>query len=135
MLVLRDPGLASHIANPDIRALVEQRFRQVCAGEPYDYDRHGYMIVVEPGDTVDALEQEINLPILHSLFEGIHFGDPDHTPSFEILEEHHGLFYEMLFITSDAGFSITVWIPKAQGIPADLLALCAQFATPALSTP
>ena len=134
MLVLRDPGLASHIAHPDIRALVEQRFSEVCAGEPYDYDTHGYMIVVEPGDTVDALEQETSWPILHNLFEDIPFGHPDFSPSFEALEEHHE-FYEMLFINNDNGFGITLFVPKAQGVPADLLALCAQFATPAISTP
>lgn len=54
MYILRDPALASSIADPDIRSLVEQRFAQVCEGKPYDYDQHGYMIVVEPGDTVQV---------------------------------------------------------------------------------
>ena len=55
MLVLRSPEHASHIPDPAIRRLVEMRFMQVCAGEPYDAGRHGYMIVVEPGDSVDAI--------------------------------------------------------------------------------
>ena len=49
MLILRDPALANTIADPNIRALVKQRFADILADEPYDYDRHGYMIVVEPG--------------------------------------------------------------------------------------
>ena len=46
------------------------------------------MVVVEPGDTVEQLEQEIGLPILHGLFDDLPFGHPDFTPCFDILEEH-----------------------------------------------
>ena len=58
MRILRDPTSTSSIADPDIRGLVEQRFAEICAGETYDYDLHGHMIVVEPGDSADALEKE-----------------------------------------------------------------------------
>ena len=88
MIVLRDPQATSQITDPYIRDLVALRWSQVLAGEPYDYDRHGYMVVVEPGDTVEQLEQEIGLPILHGLFDDVPFGHPDFTPCFEILEEH-----------------------------------------------
>lgn len=54
--------------------LVEQRFREICAGEPYDYDSHGYMIVMEPVDSVDALEEGSSCPILRNLFDDTHFG-------------------------------------------------------------
>ena len=47
VLVLRSPDEATRIADPAIRRLVEMRFMQVCAGETYDPDRHGYMLVVE----------------------------------------------------------------------------------------
>ncbi len=130
MLILKGPALASRITDRGIRRLVEQRFREVCAGVPYDYDLHGYMIVVEPGDTVDALEKETSCAILRDLFDDVRFGDPDFSPSFEALEEHHEC-YEMLFITNDEGFGITLWIQKKEEIAADLLALCIEYATPA----
>ncbi len=130
MLILRDPALTSRISNPAIRKLAELRFAQVCAGEPYDYDQHGYMIVVEPGDSVDALEKETGCSILHDPFSETHYGDPDFGTSFEILEEHHEC-YEMLFITNDDGFGITVWIPKKEGVEADLLVMCAEYGVPA----
>lgn len=130
MLVLRDPTLAKRVTDPYIRSLVEQRFEEICAGETYDYDLHGYMIVVEPGDSVDALEQESSCPILHEPFDDTHFGDPDFAPSFEALEEHTGC-YEMVFILSDGGFGIDIFIPKTGGIDADLLAMCAEYAVPA----
>ncbi len=88
MIVLRDPQATSQITDPYIHELVSLRWSQVLAGEPYDYDRHGYMVVVEPGDTVEQLEQEIGLPLLHGLFDDVPFGHPDFTPCFDILEEH-----------------------------------------------
>jgi len=126
MLILNDPSLIDRILDPAIRDLVQQRFSQICAGEPYDFDLHGYMIVVEPGDSVEVLEQEINWPILHD-------GEPDFTPSFEALEEH-AYCYEMVFIFNDEGFGVDLFIPKQPGIDVDLLAMCADYAVPAAAT-
>ena len=131
MLILRDPSMARSITDPDIRALVQQRFREICAGEPYDYDQHGYTIVVEPGDSVDALEEESSCPILRNLFDETRYGHPDFAPSCEALKEH-STCYEMVFILNDDGFGIEIFIPKTKGIGADLLAMCAMYATPAL---
>lgn len=47
MIIIRGPSFASSIPDTGIRALVEQRFREILAGEPYDYDSHGEMVVVE----------------------------------------------------------------------------------------
>ena len=132
MIVLRDPQATSQITDPYIRDLVALRFSQILAGEPYDYDRHGYMVVVEPGDTVEQLEQEIGLPILHGLFDDIPFGDDDFTPCFDILEEHRNeqsAAYEMVFISNDDGFATTVFVPDAEGTDSRLLAMCRSFAT------
>lgn len=142
MIVLRDPQATSQITDPYIHDLVALRFAQVMTGEPYDYDRHGYMVVVEPGDTVEQLEQEIGLPILHGLFDDVPFGHDDFTPCFDILEEHRNesstggialRIYEMVFISNDDGFATTVIVPAGEGIPGDLLAMCRSFATPAVT--
>jgi hypothetical protein len=135
MIVLRDPATTSQITDPYIHDLVSLRWSQILAGEPYDYDRHGYMVIVEPGDTVEQMEQEIGLPVLHGLFDDLPYGDPDFTPCFEILEEHRNeqhRIYEMVFISNDDGFATTVFVPACEGIPADLLAMCRSFATPAV---
>ena len=136
MIVLRDPQATSLITDPYIRELVSLRWSQILAGEPYDYDRHGYMVVVEPGDTVEQLEQEIGLPILHGLFDDVPFGHDDFNPCFDILEEHRNessTAYEMVFISNDDGFATTVFVPDIEGIPGDLLAMCRSFATPAVT--
>lgn len=130
MIILRNPSWANSIPDPEIRHLIKQRLAEICAGEAYDYDLHGYMIVVEPGDSVGALEAESSCPILHNFFSDASFGDPGYAPSFEALEEHAGC-YEMVFILNDEGFGIDIFIPKTGGIDADLLAMCALYAVPA----
>lgn len=130
MLILNDPALVNRIPDPAIRELVRCRFSEICADEPYDYDTHGYMIVVEPGDSVEALEQEVGWPILRNLFDDTRYGEPDFTPAFEALEDH-GNCYEMVFILSDSGSGIAIFIPKHPVIDADLLAMCTEYAVPA----
>ena len=90
------------------------------------------MIVVEPGDTVAALEEECGCPILRNLFDEVRFGEPGYAPSFEHLEDH-GQCYEMVFILSDDGSGVSVFVPKVKGIDAELLKLCAAYAAPALT--
>ena len=130
MLILDDPSLLGNILDPNIRTLVEQRFTQILSGEPYDYDLHGYMIVVEPNDSIESLEEETCCSILNNFFDDTQFGDPDFTPSFETFEEHEHCF-EMVFILNDEGFGIAIFIPKHTGINADLLEMCAEYAVPA----
>ena len=130
MLVLRDPSMASSIAADDLRALVEQRFEEICDGEDYEADLHGYMIVVEPGDSVDVLEEESGCPILRSYIGNARYGDPEFKPVFECLEEHDTC-YEMVFVPGGGDFGIVVFIPKQQGIDPELLAMCVEYAEPA----
>ena len=132
MIVLRDPAAVTNIADSVIRSLVAHRFAQVWEGETYDPELHGYMIVVEPGDAVDALEAESKCRILRSLYGEARFGDPAYETSFEFLDEH-ACCYEMVFILSDDGYGIELFIPKVAGVDSTLLALCAQYATPAVT--
>ena len=130
MLILNDPALINRITDPDIRNLVSQRFSQILSGEPYNYDQHGYMIIVEPGDSIESLESETCCSIFHNPFDDTHFGQVDFTPCFEALEEHSHCF-EMLFILNDDGFAIDIFISKHSGVDSQLLALCNEYAIPA----
>ena len=58
MLVLRDSALTTGITDPDLRNLIDRRFEEICDGEDFDPDLHGFMIVVEPGDPVEVLERK-----------------------------------------------------------------------------
>ena len=130
MLVLRNPSSALSIADNDLRELVEQRFEDICDGEDFDPDLHGFMIVVQPGDGVETLEVESGCPILRSYIGNARYGDPEFKPVFECLEEHD-FGYEMVFVPGDGDFGIVIFIPKQEGIDPDLLAMCAAYAEPA----
>ena len=132
MIILHGPSLIHSITDPDIRNLVSQRYSQILSGEPYNYDQHGYMIVVEPGDSIESLESETCCSIFHNPFDDTHFGQVDFTPCFEALEEHSHCF-EMLFILNDEGFAIDIFIPKHSGIDSKLLTLCNEYAVPAVA--
>ena len=135
MIVLRDPVALDQIAASELRDLLALRIAQLFAG---DADWPGCLLVVESGDTVEQLEHEISLPILHGLFDDLPFGDPDFTPCFEILEAHHyehRTIYEMVFISNDDGAATALFIADTEGIDADLLAMCRSFATPAVNMP
>ncbi len=114
MLVLRDPEATRRIGASEIRRLVEQRFLDICDGEPYEPDLHGYMIVVEAGDSVQDLEEESGCSLSY----------------FEVLEELDTC-YEMVFVPGDGDFGIVIFIPKLDDIDPDLLAVCAEYAVPA----
>ena len=130
MLILRGPELTSRIADLGIRQLVHLRFAQICNGEAYDYDLHGYIIVVEPSDSVSALEEESGCPVLRDLWDETRYGDPDYVPAAEAIEEHAGC-YELTYVLSDSGYGIAIVIPKDAGVDHELLQMCATYAVPA----
>ncbi|MEY3759411.1 MAG: hypothetical protein RIR39_902 [Pseudomonadota bacterium] len=107
------------VTDADILDLLRLRFDQL--------DMNVTMFIVEPGDTVEDIEEEIGFPILTNLFEDVSFPDPDFVPFSEALEDHGGC-YEMLFLFSDGDDdAIEIFIPKA-GVDPLLLAMCSQFA-------
>ena len=130
MLTIRDPTDIPSIPDPAVRRLVQRRWSEVINGQPYDIGPHGEMIVVEPGDTVTALEKASGCPISSNPFDDARYGDPDFVPVCEALEEHADC-YEMIFIFTDDGAGTTLFIPKHHGIDPELLALCEKFAEPA----
>ena len=130
MLMLNDPSEAAAINDPDLRALIEQRFEDICDGEDFDPDLHGQFIVVEPGDSVEVLEKRSGCPVLSSYTGNVRYGDPGFKPVFECLEEHETC-YEMAFVPGDGDFGIVIFIPKQDGIDSELLAMCAEYAVAA----
>ena len=107
------------VTDADIQDLLRLRFDQL--------DMNVSMFIVEPGDSISYIEEEIGFSILTNLFDDVCFPDPDFVPCFEALEDHGGC-YEMLFLFSDGDDdAIEIFIPKA-GVDPLLLAMCSQFA-------
>ena len=120
MLKIQNLSQLNLVTDPDILKLVKLRHYQL--GD----EMFGSVIIVEAGDTVQDIEQEIGFSILTNLFEDVRYPDPDFVPCFEVLEDHGGC-YEMVFIFGDGDDAIEIFIPK-DGVDPLLLSMCSQFA-------
>jgi hypothetical protein len=128
MIRIRGPDQVRRIDDTEIRQLVEQRFAEICAGEPYDYDAHGEVFVVEPGDTAAALEEQSGCPILTGPFDDSRSDEEAVFGLAEWIEDHGGRLYEATYVLNDDGFGVSFVIPHRQGIDAQLLKACARLA-------
>ena len=126
MLIIKNQYQLHHITDPDTHKLVTLRLYQLGSTLPSP------MIIMEPGDCLSDIEEEIGFPILTNLFDDISYPDPDFMPCCEVLEDHGGC-YEMLFIFGDGEEAVEIFIPKT-GIDPSLLAMCARFAVMVHST-
>ena len=126
---LHSPDDLAGIADTSLSGVIRQRFRELAAYDDYTFDELAEFWLIEPADTVEALEAATQLRIVHDWFSDARYPDPDFSPAWEVLEAH-ATAYEMVFITNDAGYGIVLWIPQ-YGTDATLLAMCQRYATPA----
>lgn len=122
MRVIRAAAEAGELLDEEVRVLVQRRITMLSEDEPYDPAIHGYFIVIEAHDFTDAVDQHLGFSLTCNRWDGSHFGEPTFTPSFELVEEHPSC-YEVVFVLSDSGYGVTVFVPKEHVDP-DLLAMC-----------
>jgi hypothetical protein len=72
------------ITNPNILKLVKLRHSQL--GD----EMFGSVIIIETGDSLSEIEEEIGFSILTNLFDDVHFPNPDFVPCFEALDAYSG---------------------------------------------
>lgn len=130
MLVLRDNIAIAAITDPVLRQLIERRIREISECCPWDADELGPIIVVEPGDTADALQAIMNFSILEGSFDDSRFGDDNFSPSFEFAEAHGDHLYELVYVVSDSGYGYDIFIANHPGIDPTILAFCQTYAVP-----
>lgn len=131
MIVLRNPvQLAAPYENDttaavivSLSSLLQQRFADIAAGEAYDPDEHGYLVLVETVDAAKDLETETGCPILADWSGRRRYGDEGFVPACEWLDDHP-LFYEMGYVLNDSGAALLLIVPKLSGIDEQLLGLC-----------
>ena len=115
MQIIHDLAEASLIGDPELR----QHIGRVFASVSDCPEILGFILIVEAGDSIATLDTQLGFPILS-------------TPR-EIVEEHAG-YFEMVFVISDDGSGMEVFVPKEIDMP-ELLAVCIKHALPAESTP
>lgn len=114
MQVIRSPADAANIADAAIRQMIQQRIDAIASDEPYDANQHGYFLVLEDGDKLQAINKQVGFDLL--------------AKPYEILEEYPSA-YDLLYIVSDDGFGVELIIPKAIDVP-ELITMCQLCAVP-----
>lgn len=129
MVVIKAAADVARINVLEIGALIEARIALLSEEEPYDSGTHGYFVLWEEGDLIGGLDQIVGFSVLSNRYSGLRFGESGFCPSFELVEEHLTCF-EMVFVLSDDGYGVVVFIPKAANADPSLLAMCRQYAIP-----
>jgi len=106
---------------------IDQRLRQLLIERRDqlggDIAGEARFLVMQPGDSPDALESALSFSVFQNPGDGTRFGDPDFTPGWEWIEDH-GHCFELVFILTDDGFAHVVLIQNAKGVDLELLKLC-----------
>ncbi|QYE35129.1 hypothetical protein KZX46_20855 [Polymorphobacter sp. PAMC 29334] len=103
--------------------LLRRRAAQLTDGTVSQLCSFARFLIVEPGDSADAIDAELGFSVLQNLVDETGFGNPDFTPSWEWIEDHGGWF-ELVFILTDDGFAHVLFVEDREGVDADLLAAC-----------
>ncbi|MDP3818291.1 MAG: hypothetical protein Q8Q57_04755 [Methylotenera sp.] len=130
MIIFNDIEAIKQFAQIELRQHILETISKITEGATYDPSIYGQFALVEAGDSIAEIEAATGCQVIHDLFNESRYGDAEFMPSFEWLVEHPS-FYEAVFIFSDDGFGVDLLIPKASGIDAELLAMCAEYAVPA----
>ena len=110
--------------SPALRALITDRLNDAQAIGLSDQT---HILVVEPGDTEEAIRQEIGWsPLVHPI-DGVPFGTGEFLPHWSWLQDVGG-YYELLHTVGNFGFAYILLIKDAPGVPAELVAMCRQYA-------
>jgi hypothetical protein len=120
------------LEDPELLALIRLRIADT-AEFVDDFSELVFFIVVQPGDDLATVDAALGFPVMANRFNGIAFGEPGFTPSWDVLEEHPG-FYELVYVLSDDGQGVTVFVTRAEGVSAELLAMCREFSPLEAST-
>ena len=109
MQVVRDRAAVAAITDAPLRAIIEERVQSLDEFNDHELDELVMFVVVQPGDTLEALDAQLGFSVLGA------------TP--ELIEEHAG-YFEVVFIVSDDGYGVELFVPIDAEVPPELLAMC-----------
>ena len=126
MLTITDGGSLARALKLPIDLRLKRLLIERCDQLNGRIEGESRFVVVQPGDSLKALEQELGLDLFTDA-DGLSFGDPGFSGRWEWLA-FHGHCFEMVFIMTDDGFAHVVLIQNSPMQNRDLRALCLTFA-------
>jgi hypothetical protein len=118
MHVIRDESCLQGLEDPDLLDLIRQRIEEAAANADHFSDLVT-IVTVEPGDRVEQVASALGFSPLINRFDGAPYGTPAFTPSWDVLEEHIG-YFELVYVLSDDGSGVTLFVSKAEGTESTL---------------
>jgi hypothetical protein len=111
---------------------IDPGLKRVLAARVADWTAAGlldltHLLILEPGDTEQAILDEVALSRLVNRTDGRRFPEEGFVPPFQWLSDVGG-HWELIQTVGNSGFAFCIFIPDAEGTDPELRALCRAFA-------
>ena len=115
--------------DPDLKAILLGRLELLADFSEWDLADLAHFIIVEPGDSIDAIAHELGINPLVNIVDNAHYPQPSFEPSFEFCIVRIG-YFDLTFALCDSGLGLCLLVPDREGVVPQLLELCREYATP-----
>lgn len=113
MLTITNSAEMAHVlstmTDTALKRILTDRVEQLAEYDGYDLGELAHFLIVQPGDTLEAIEVALGFSPIITLPEMI---------------TNYGSYYGALFILSDDGFGWELLVPADPAIPTKLRELC-----------
>lgn len=114
-----DASIASALQRPLCPKLLDLvRRRRAILGDELPFADMAHFVIVEAADTIDDIEAVIRWPVRPDIDTGI--------PAWEWVLDH-GFCYETVFVLSDDGYAVVLFVQVAKGMDAELMGMLRAF--------
>ena len=114
--------------DPDLKAILLGRLELLADFSEWDLADLAHFIIVEPGDSIDAIARELGVNPLVNIVDNAHYPQPSFEPSFEFCIARIG-YFDLTFALCDSGLGLCLLVPDRKGVVPQLLELCREYAT------
>ena len=94
----------------------------------FDLSELANIIVVQPGDKIEAIERELGISPFVNIVDDIRYPDPAFEPSWEFCLKRNG-YYDVTFALCDSGLGLVLLVPDQDGVLPELRAILKAYAT------
>ena len=120
--------LLSGPIDPDLKSILLERLELLAEFSEYDLSELLTVIIIEPGDSMEAIAKEIGVSPMQNIVDDVRYPDLAFEPSWEFCITRKG-YTDFTFALCDAGLAICLLVPDRDDIEPTLLALCRSYAT------
>ena len=121
--------ILSGAIDPDLKTILLDRLELLAEYlEQWALEDLLHVIVVETGDSIDAIARELGVNPLVNIVDNAHYPQPSFEPSFEFCIARIG-YFDLTFALCDSGLGLCLLVPDRKGVVPQLLELCREYAT------